>query len=120
LSIDSLLNDLVNSVDDATGAILVAVDGEAVQWGTTKLNERLRLRSAYVAVVMQTFRAAARRAGLGHLRHLVVEYEGATLVAQEIDDDCSVILELKANASVSRAVHRMQPTVVRIREEIKL
>jgi len=121
LSIDSLLNDLVNSLDDATGAILVAVDGEAVQWGTThQHSERLRLRSAYIAVVMQTFRAAAGRAGLGHLQHLVVEYKGATLIAQEIDDDCSVILELRANGSVSRAVHRMQRTVVSLREEIKL
>jgi hypothetical protein len=98
----------------------VAVDGEAVQWGTTEHSERLRLRSAYVAVVMQTFRAAARRTGLGHLQHLIVEYKGATLIAQAVDDDCSVILELKANASVSRAVHRMQRTVVRLREEIQL
>ena len=118
MSIDSLLNDLVSSVDDATGAILVAVDGEAVQWGVTEHSERLRLRSAYVAVVMKTFRAAAGKAALGHLKHLVVEYEGAKLIAHEIDDDCSVILELKANASVSRALHRMQPTVAKLREEL--
>ena len=117
--IDSLLNDLVNTVDGATGAILVAVDGEAVQWGSTEESERLRLRSAYVAVVMQAFRAAATRATLGHLRRLVVKYEGATLVAQEIDDDCCVMLELEAGASASRAVYQMQSLVTMIRQEIK-
>ena len=118
MSIDSLLNDLVNAVDGATGAIVVAVDGEAVQWGTSDLSERLRLRSAYVAVVMQTFRAASSRARLGHLRRLAIEYEGATLIAQEIDDDCLVMLELEARASVSRAVYQMQNAVAMLRREI--
>jgi predicted regulator of Ras-like GTPase activity (Roadblock/LC7/MglB family) len=118
LSIDLLLNNLVESIDGATGAIIVAVDGEAVQWGTSEQNERLRLRSAYVAVVMQTFRAAAARAGLGQLKRLVVGYKGATLIAQEIDDDCCVMLELKASASVSRAVYQMQTAVAVLRQEI--
>jgi len=116
--IDSLLNELVSSVDGATGAIIVAADGEAVQWGAAEGSERLRLRGAYVAFVMQTFRAAAARAGLGRLHHLVVEYNGATVIAQKIDDDCSVVLELKANASVGRAVYRMQTVAARLRDEI--
>ena len=116
--IDSLLNELVSSVDGATGAIIVAVDGEAVQWGASEQSERLRLRGAYVAVVMQTFRAASARAGLGRLKHLVVEYNGATLIALEIDDDCSLVLELKPNASVGRALYRMQTMAARLRDEI--
>ena len=116
--IESLLNELVEVVDGATGAIIVAVDGEAVQWGTSELNERLRLRSAYVAVVMEAFRGAAKRASIGLVKHLVVGYKGATLIAQEIGEDCAVVLELKATASVSRAVYQMQPTVAMIREKI--
>lgn len=116
--IDSLLKDLVSSVDGATGAIIVAVDGEAIQWRASSPTERLRLRGAYAAVVMQTFRAAAARAGLGRLSHLVVEYDGATLVAQEIDNDCSVVLELEPRASVGRAVYRMQTSAARLRDEI--
>ena len=116
--IDSLLNELVSSLDEATGAIIVAGDGEAVLWGVSEQPERLRLRGAYVAVVMQTFRAAAARAGLGALRHLVVEYDGATVIVQAIDADCFVILELKPNATVGRAVYRMQAVAARLRDEI--
>lgn len=118
MSIGSLLNELVEGVEGASGAILVAVDGEAVGWSASDESERLRLRCAYVAVVMQTFRAASGRAGLGHLQRLVVEYQGATLIAQEIDIDCSVILELKCGASVSRAIYRVQNAVAKLREEI--
>jgi len=47
--IDTLLNELVSSVEGATGAIIVAVDGEAVGWGVSSFSERLRLRGAYAA-----------------------------------------------------------------------
>lgn len=117
---ESLLEELVSSVDGATGAIVVALDGEAVQWFGSGPIERLRLRGAYAAVVMQTFRAAAARAGLGRLKHIVVEYKGATLVAHEIDNDCSVVLELDPTASAARAVYRMQTAAARLRDEITM
>jgi predicted regulator of Ras-like GTPase activity (Roadblock/LC7/MglB family) len=117
--IESLLNELVSKTDGATGAIVVALDGEAIQSSASILDERLRLRSAYLAVVMQTFRAAAARIGLGHLTRLVIDYKGAILVAQEIDIDCSVVLELKPGASVGRAVHQIQVIASRLRDEIK-
>jgi predicted regulator of Ras-like GTPase activity (Roadblock/LC7/MglB family) len=117
--IESLLDELVISVDGATGALIVAVDGEAVQWNASILDERLRLRSAYVAVVMQTFRAAATPAGLGHLTHLVIDYKGAILVAHEIDNDCSVVLELKPSASVGRAVYQIKTAAAKLRDEIR-
>ena len=116
--IDTLLNELVSSVDGATGAIIVALDGEAVQFGTSTLSERLRLRGAYAAVVMKAFRLAAVRSGLGRLKHLVVKYNGSTLVIREIDDDCSVVLELKPNANVGRAVYRMEKAVPGLLHEI--
>ena len=118
VSIDLLLKQLVSSVDEATGAIIVAGDGEAVHWNPTGPGERLRLRGAYVAVVMHTIRAAAARADLGRLRQLVVEYDGATLVAFEIDDDCSVVLELEPRANIGRAVYRMKTAAARLRDEI--
>jgi len=114
LSIEALLEELVSSVRGATGAIVVALDGEAVHCGPSGHSERLRLRGAYAAVAMQAFRAAAARSGLGSLRHLVVGYNGATLVAQVIDDDCSVVLELEPNASVGPAVYQTRKAAKRL------
>jgi predicted regulator of Ras-like GTPase activity (Roadblock/LC7/MglB family) len=116
--IDSLLKKLISSVDGATGAIIVALDGEVIRLSASSQAEQLRLRGAYAALVMQTFRAAASRAGLGRLKHLAVEYNGATLVVHEIDDDCSIVLELKPNANVGVAVYRLQTVAARLRDEI--
>ena len=120
VSIDSLLMELVSTVDGATGAIIVAHDGEGVHWCVSNNSERLRLRGAYVAFVMQTFRAAVSRAGLGHLRHLVVEHDGASLIAHEIDNDCSVVLELKPGETVGRAVYQLRTAAAKLRDEITL
>lgn len=116
--IEALLKELVSSVKGATGALIVAVDGEAVQFGTDSISERLRLRGAYAAVVMQTFRAGAARSGMGRLKHVVVEYNGSILVAHEIDEDCSVVLELESGAGVGPAVYQSGITAAKLLREI--
>jgi predicted regulator of Ras-like GTPase activity (Roadblock/LC7/MglB family) len=119
VTLDLLLKELVSSVEGATGAIILADDGEAVQWySLSNGSERLRLRAAYVAVVMRAFRGSASRAGLGSLLNLVVEYDGANLVAQEIDDDCLVVLELRVGTNIGHAIYRVQTSRDRLRHEI--
>ena len=116
--IEKLLDELVSRVQGATGAIIVAVDGEAVQFGAESINERLRLRGAYAAVVMQTFRLASARSGMGRLKHVVVEYNGSILVAHEIDEDCSVVLELESGSAVGLAVYQSGITAAKLLTEI--
>lgn len=119
VTLDLLLKELVSSVGGATGAIILADDGEAVQWYSLNNNsERLQLRGAYLAVVMRAFRGAASRAGLGSLKNIVVEYDGANLVAQQIDDDCLVVLELKVGTDIGHAIYRVQTSRDRFRHEI--
>jgi predicted regulator of Ras-like GTPase activity (Roadblock/LC7/MglB family) len=117
VSIESLLNELIATVEGATGAIIVAGDGEAIQWCATSEVERLRLRGAYVAVVMHTFRTAASRANLGRLKHFVVNYDGASLVAYEIDDDCCVVLELKPREILGKVIYQLRAAAKKLSDE---
>ena len=109
---------MVLSVEGAAGAILVEADGEAVQWFSSD-PDRLRLRSAYVAVVLKASRAAALRANLGGFKRLILSYDGAIFVAQEVGLDCVVILELSPQANVAQAIFRTKPSVARLRQEIE-
>jgi predicted regulator of Ras-like GTPase activity (Roadblock/LC7/MglB family) len=118
VSLEALLNELVSKVEGATGAIVLEADGEAVQWCDATDNERLRLRGAYVAVVLRSCVAAAARANLAGLSCLVVEYEGSSFVAQEIDRDCFVLLELGASANIGEAMFRLKRTIEELRCEI--
>lgn len=118
LSIDSLLKKLVGQVKGATGAIILEEDGEAVRWYADFDGDRLRLRGAYVAVVLKASRAAASRAKLGDIRSLLLEYDRSRLVVQEIDRDCFVVLELGLSANIGQALFRLKPAVVELRGEI--
>jgi predicted regulator of Ras-like GTPase activity (Roadblock/LC7/MglB family) len=115
-----LLKQLVESVEGASGAILLESAGEAVQWHSTDESqaERLRLRSAYVAVVLQNSRALAARTLMGEGSRLVMQYDGASFIAQMIERDYFVVLELSLWANVAEAIYRLQPTVERLRHAL--
>ena len=118
LSIDSLLKNLVENVDGATGAIVLEADGEAVQWYAVADPDRLRLRSAYVGVVLKSARVPASLAALGALKSLFIKYDSACLVVREIESDCFIVLELDPSANIGEALFRLDPIIDGLRGEI--
>ena len=119
MSIESLLKDLVSRVEGATGAIVLAADGEAVKWCATA-GVLLRLRGAYVSVLLQSCRASGVLSKVGNMRSFVVEYEGASFVAQQIDDYSFIALELSASANIAEAMFRLGPAVAELCREFAL
>ncbi|HSF24712.1 MAG TPA: roadblock/LC7 domain-containing protein [Blastocatellia bacterium] len=103
----NLLERLVASVEGATGALILEADGEAVQWYSRTDGELLRLRSAYLVNVLGSCGAATSRMNLGELGHLVIRYEGASFVMQELSGGYYLLLELNALANVANAVYRL-------------
>lgn len=121
MTLDSILKDLVSSVDGAKGAIVLASDGESVQcYSSNGGGERLLLRGAYLAVARQALQRSASRIGLGPLRNLVLEYDGANLIAEEIDEDCFLVLELNAGTNIGEAVYRLRKSRDILRHQINV
>ena len=120
MSFEELLKQLVESVEGASGAILLESAGEAVQWHSREQRqaERLRLRGAYVAVALQNSRALAARTAMGEADWLVMQYDGAGFIAQAVERDYFVVLELSLWANVAEALYRLQPTVERLRHAL--
>ena len=118
MSIDSALKKLVRQVEGATGAIVLEADGEAVQWYAIEDSDRLRLRSAYVAVVVKACQTSASRAALGGLKGMILNYDRCSLVVREIESDCFVVLELGPTANIGQALFRLDPVVRELRHEI--
>jgi predicted regulator of Ras-like GTPase activity (Roadblock/LC7/MglB family) len=114
----TLLKELVSSVEGATGAIFLASDGEAVQWYSNDDGERLQLRGAYITVALRGCRALADRLTPGSIRHLVLEYDSATFIVQELDRGYFVVLELDSSANIGQALYRTQPVVAHLCREI--
>jgi predicted regulator of Ras-like GTPase activity (Roadblock/LC7/MglB family) len=114
----ALLKELVSSVEGATGAIFLASDGEPVQSYSETDVERLQLRGAYVTVVWKGCRASAGRLMVKDIGHLVLEYDGAIFIVQELNPGYFVLLELDSSANIGQAIYRIQPVVCHLRREI--
>lgn len=115
-----LLKQLVASVEGASGAVLLESAGEAVQWHAVdeRQAERLRLRSAYVGVVLQNSRALATRAEAGRALYLVLQYDGASFIAQMVERDYFLVIELCPLANIGQALYRLQPMIDSLRHAL--
>jgi predicted regulator of Ras-like GTPase activity (Roadblock/LC7/MglB family) len=118
LSIDSVLKRLVEQVDGATGAIVLEADGEAVQWYALADSDRLKLRGAYVAVMVKAFQTSANRAAMGGMKDIILNYDHYSLIVREIESDCLLVLELGRSANIGQALFRLAPIVKQLREDI--
>ena len=118
MSFKPVLKELVSSVEGAEGAIFLEVDGEAVEWYAPDNGDRLRLRAAYVAVVLQGSRALATHLNVGSTKHLVLSYDGAKFIIEELGSGYFLALEVSASTNIAKARYRMQAAVSTLRREI--
>lgn len=113
-----LLKELVNEIDGADGAIFMDSEGEAVQWYSRGDSELLRLRAAYLTVPLQSCRLSAARLGLGRIKHLVIEYQGAWFITEDLESGYFFVLQMISSANLAQALERIQPAVTSLRQEI--
>jgi predicted regulator of Ras-like GTPase activity (Roadblock/LC7/MglB family) len=118
LPFEILLRDLVAEVDGADGAIFLDSEGEAVQWYTRGDCDLLRLRAAYITVPLQSSRISAARLGLGSISHLVIEYEGAWFIVEELEGGYFFVLQLNSSGNLAQALDKVQPIVESLKREI--
>lgn len=115
----NLLKQLVSSVEGATGALILESDGEAVQWYSRTDGERLRLRSAYLATVLKSCRAATESMNLGGLSQLVFNYDGASFVIQELSPGYYLVLEMSPFTNVAEGIHKLKQALPELRREFE-
>jgi predicted regulator of Ras-like GTPase activity (Roadblock/LC7/MglB family) len=118
LSFKPVLEELVSKVEGAEGAIFLEVDGEAVEWYAPDNGDRLRLRAAYIAVVLQASRALAGHLNIGTTRQMLLVYEGAKFIIEELGSGYFLALEVSVSTNVAQARYRMEPVVANLRADI--
>src|SRR5215469_3075065 len=109
---------MVLAVEGATGAIFLDNDGEAVQWYVKQEPDRLTLRAAYLAILVQTCRSSSAKLNLGNISRTVLEYDGALLITQEIDANYFILLELGSSANLAKAINQLNLATGLLRQEI--
>ena len=115
---ESTLKSLVSKVDGALGAIFLDGDGEAVMWHTNGDSTQLRLRAAYVAVLVKTARSIASRLGNGTTTSLLIEYDNTQFLIENLIKGYFVALELNKSANLAQALKQIRPVVDILCKEI--
>jgi predicted regulator of Ras-like GTPase activity (Roadblock/LC7/MglB family) len=114
----TILRELVRAVDGAEGAIVVDAEGEAVRWFPENTSDRLLLRAAYVALSAESCRASLEKLRLKKTEPIVLGYQGASFVADDLGGGYSLILELNASANLAQAMDKIKDSAKILREEI--
>ena len=118
LSFQKILQTLVSGISGVEGAILLEADGESVAWHSKVDGDRLKLRGAYVAVLLRGCEATTKEIEAGAVQYLSVSYEGAVLLAEHVGSGYFVVVELQPMANVGEALYKLKPFVAELRVEL--
>jgi hypothetical protein len=118
LPFTAILKDLVENVDGAEGEIFLESDGEAVQWFAKGDAELLKLKAAYVALTTQLCRDVSLKAALTTRGTVLISYEGASFLVNELTNGYMVMLEMQPLANLGQAMHKIKATSERLQKEL--
>jgi predicted regulator of Ras-like GTPase activity (Roadblock/LC7/MglB family) len=112
-----LLDDLVQRVAGAEGALLLDPTGELVAQAGDG-HERHRLIGAYQGIALARARSVSGRHSAGEVRHLVCRYAGGAVILRPLKDGYYLVLSLGTDASVGEGLHRSAGMQHRINAEL--
>jgi predicted regulator of Ras-like GTPase activity (Roadblock/LC7/MglB family) len=118
LPFTAILKELVENVDGAEGAIFLEADGEAVQWFAKGDAELLKLKAAYVALTTNLCRDVSQTANLTTQGTMLIAYEGASFLVNELTNGYMVMLEMQPMANIGQAMHRIKTTTAKLQREL--
>jgi predicted regulator of Ras-like GTPase activity (Roadblock/LC7/MglB family) len=113
----SLLDNLVRSVDGAAGAVLMDSEGEVVVEAGDG-SERHRLIGAYQGIALARLRNAGERCETGVVQYVHCRYSDGHVVLRPLKDGYYMVLSLGAGANLGQALHRSAETQTRVNAEL--
>ncbi|HEX2568880.1 MAG TPA: hypothetical protein VH877_04915 [Polyangia bacterium] len=114
-----ILQELVERVPGAIGAIFVDWDGEAVSQFATSLPElEIQIVGAQWGVVWTQTLKALRRAGLGGPVELMVDGTNGSVVVRQVTENYYVVLSLRRGTHLAKALSELDRGVAALRAEM--
>jgi len=115
----AILQELVESTPGATGAILTDWEGEAVECHTISGEEfDLKILGAHQNIILNRLREIQHDNPVQHLREAVITTDLQRIVVGAVGMDYSLVLVLKRQALLGRAIFRMQRSSGLLEKEI--
>ncbi|MBI3932862.1 MAG: roadblock/LC7 domain-containing protein [Acidobacteria bacterium] len=109
----SILDELVRSVDGAQGALLLDALGEVVVESGAR-DERHRLIGAYQGIALASARKTSARYEVGDVHYILCRYAWGHVILRPLKDGYYLVVSLAPEANVGEGVHRSALTQERM------
>jgi predicted regulator of Ras-like GTPase activity (Roadblock/LC7/MglB family) len=115
----NILEELVNKIPQAVGAILIDWEGEAVQEYCHCTPYDMRFMAAHQAIILNQLRELNRSQGEDNMiRDFAITTDQVHLLIGYIDDDYSLMMSVDRNCSLHLALYHFRDTVAELKREI--
>lgn len=121
MSFDKLLEQLVDSVYGARGAVFLDHDGEVVQhYLAHKSVAELDLIGAYQGITLTTCRKFSDEVDMGTIEFMICQYKEATCLIKTLNEGYFVLLALSPQGNIGQAMHTLREMAKELNSEMGL
>lgn len=113
----AILDELVRSVDQVEGALLLDGMGELVI-AAGSAGMRHQLIGAYQGIVLGQAQRMASRHALGGVRYLLWRHAGGTVIVRPLKDGYYLVVSVAVEGDVARGLHRSAAVQERLNEQL--
>lgn len=113
-----ILEELIDSVPGATGAILADWEGEAVEQRCTYDVFDIKVIGAHKGILLNLIREMHGKLGVGEFTHAVISTDSQHYITGPIGPDYLLVMTLEKRAIVGLAVRNFEKALARMYKEI--
>ena len=113
----SLLDNLLRSVDGAQAALLMDSEGELVMQAGTR-DFRYRLIGAYQGIGLATARRTGQKHAVGAIHYILCHYSQGEILLRPLKDGYYLVVCLANGANLAQGVHRSAEIQDRMNAEL--
>ncbi len=113
-----MLNTIIERTEGSLGALIMGIDGIAVEKVLGEANEaNLDVAAAEFTSLVRSAQKAGRDTGLGNLRELVISLEEAVVIMRLLSRDYFVVLALSPEGNLGRGRFELRKAELQLAKE---
>jgi predicted regulator of Ras-like GTPase activity (Roadblock/LC7/MglB family) len=116
------LTDIVERTEGATGALIMGMDGIAVErvFLPEGSDQNMDVAAAEITSLVRSALRAGVNTGLGSLQEMFINFEHACILARMLSPEYFVVLALRPDGNLGRGRYELRKTELRLSREFAL
>jgi len=114
----NLLQEMLDRLPGARGAIIADWEGEAVDQVARIDDFEIKVLGAHKGIILSRLREALQRLDGGELEEVLIQYQNAKVLIVPLNEDYFLVLTIDTHEMVGKAAFELRRCAARLRQEI--